>query len=168
MLLYHPFFDPEHCVFRMLRLLDRVGPVEIELPRFRVWDFYLLFPTALQNTRLPRTASRIRSLVRGMENRYEVLPDPRRAFIRLEPMQNAALAHLSAIGVISPERLVEAAVLRTDLPIPEVLASLIHQRNAENDAIMEFLTTEFLTLPLYGRSGIRVRTELFDHRYDIS
>jgi hypothetical protein len=168
MLLYHPFFDAHHCVFRMLQLLEKTGQVEVEVERFRLWDFYVLFPAALGEAQLPQGGSRgIRSLVRKLENRYEVLPDARHLFSRLEPMQTSALAHLSSIGIINAERLVEGAVLRTTLQIPEELSDLIRRRNAESSGILEFLTTTFLTLPLFGKGGVRVRTDLFDHRYDI-
>src|SRR4051812_49010515 len=127
MLLYHPFFDPYHCVFRMLRLLEKVGPTEIELPRLRVWDFYLLFPTALQDVQLPQSSRGVRSIVRAMDNRYEVLPDSRRAFMRLEPIQNAALAHLSAMNLIEAARLKNGIIVRTELPVSNELVALIRE-----------------------------------------
>jgi hypothetical protein len=168
MLLYHPFFDPYHCVFRILRLLEKVGRLEVELPRMRVWDFYLLFPTALQDVQLPRASVSVRSIVQRMENRYEVLPDYRRAFTRLEPIQSAALAHLSALNLIEAERLIAGKIIRTELGVSGELATLIRERNAAADVVMDFLVTTFLALPLHGKGGIRFRTDLFDHRYDLS
>lgn len=169
MLLYHPFFDPHHCVFRILRLLEKAGPVEIEVQRLRIWDFYLLFPTAINEAQLPKGQTAIRRVVKRMENRYESLPDSRRAFTRLEPIQSAALAHLSAIGVIDAQQLVEGKVLRTGMALPSELNELIKNRNAEATgvSILDFLTSAFLELPLYGDKGVRYRTDLFDHRYDI-
>jgi ABC-three component (ABC-3C) system Middle Component 5 len=168
MLLYHPFFDPHHCVFRILRLLNKTRDVEIEYERLRVWDFYLLFPAALQKAVLPQNTRRIRNLVQKWENRYEILPDPRRAFDRLEPIQNAALAHLASTQVIDGKKLREGKVLRTKVPIPEELTLLIGSKNEQDELLMTFLTTTFFELPLFGKGGIRTRTDLFDHRYDIS
>jgi hypothetical protein len=107
MLLYHPFFDPHHCLFRMLRLLDKVESNEVEASRLKVWDFYVLFPFALASIQLPHTERRIRSISQRQENRYEVLYDHRRAFLRLEPIQNAVLAHLLAVGLLRGERLLD-------------------------------------------------------------
>jgi hypothetical protein len=168
MLLYHPFLDAYHCCFRMLRLLEKVGNVQVEVERFRIWDFYLLFPTALQFVELPRASMRVRSIAKKLENRYEVLPDSRRAFIRLEPIQNAALAHLSSWQLIDSEQLGGGKIVRTDLQIPAELSAIIQERNSAATEILEFLVTTFLVIPLYGKGGLRLRTDLFDNRYDIS
>lgn len=150
----------------MLRLLEKVGRTEVEVARFKVWDFYVLFPFALGSIQLPQAARRIRSMAQQLENRYEVLQDHRRAFLRLEPIQNAALAHLSALGFINGDRLLDGCVARTGTPFPEPLLDLIRQRNAADEELLRFLTTTFMDLPLYGKGGVRVRTDLFDHRYD--
>lgn len=166
MLLYHPFFDAYHCTFRLLQLLEKVRSVEVETPRLRVWDFYLLFPAALQDAQLPRGSTHLRSTVQKIENRYEVLPDARRAFSRLEPIQNAALAHLAATKLINADSLKAGKVLRTELPVPDELANLVREKNAQANEVLNFLVTRFLEVPMFGRGGIRMRTDLFDNRYD--
>jgi len=166
MLLYHPFFDACHCTFRMLRLLEKIGRIEIEIARLRVWDFYLLFPTALEDAQLPRGSAGIRAIVQKTKSRYEILPDARRAFNRLEPIQSAALAHLAATRLIDADALKEGKAVRTDLLVPEELAKLLREKNARNDEILEFLVTRFLDVPIFGKGGLRMRTDLFDNRYD--
>lgn len=166
MLLYHPFFDAYHCTFRLLRLLEKLGRVEVEVSRLRVWDFYLLFPSALQDAQLPRGSTSLRSIVQKMANRYEVLPDLRRAFTRLEPIQNAALAHLAATKLISADALKSSKAVRTELPVPEDLARLVNEKNAQADEVLNFLVTRFLEVPIFGKGGLRMRTDLFDNRYD--
>ena len=166
MLLYHPFFDAYHCTFRLLKLLDKVGRREIETSRLRVWDFYLLFPTALQNVQLPRGATGLRSSVRKMKNRYESLPDARRVFSRLEPTQNAALAHLAATQLIDADLLKVGTSVRTALPVPDDLAQRIHTTTPQVEEVLTFLVTHFLDVPMFGKGGIRMRTDLFDNRYD--
>jgi hypothetical protein len=168
MLLYHPFFDVRHCVFRMLRLLEALAERDLEVQRLRIWDFYLLFPEALLRTTLPQGHSRLRKLLRGHQNRYDVMPDAKRAFARLEPIQEAALQHLAAIQLVDVARLRDGFVQRTAEAIPEELANLIHLRNAESHELIEFLTTTFFALELYGPRGVRERSDLFDHRYDLS
>ena len=167
MLLYHPFFDTHHCVFRMLRLLQKMGDIVVEMDRFRVWDFYLLFPTALDEVQLPRGATGIRKEIRKLGNRYEVIPDNRRAFSRLETIQSAALAHLASVELISSTDLKERQIRRTANALPAELFQMIQQRNSEDRVTIDFLTTTFLQLPVFGPGGLRVRTDLFDHRYDL-
>lgn len=166
MLLYHPFFDAHHCAFRMLRLLESISG-QVESERLRIWDFYLLSPSHLAEAELPRGTTGIRTIVRLMANRYDVLPNARRAFIRLEPIQVAALAHLASVGLIEAKSLKDGIVQRTALPIPEALLPLILERNQSESTVILFLTGPFLRTPLHGKGGLRTRTDLFDHRYDI-
>ncbi len=167
MLLYHPFSDPRHCVFRLLRLLEQIGSREVELQRLRIWDFYLLFPDALALVTLPRGNLALQRQLEANRNSYEVLPDVKRAFARLEPMQQAAVRHLATKDLIDPKRLRDGLVARTAIPLPGELASLIQERNTESESLIKFLTTAFFDLELYGAQGVRKRTELFDYRYDL-
>jgi len=168
MLLYHPFFDAHHCLFRMLRLLAYNPEIEVEVDRFRVWDFYLLFPSTLQDITLPQSAQRIRRFARAKQNRYEILPDVRRAFVRLKPIQDVALGHLSSAGYINPLRFAEGIITRTNQAIPQQLLDRLKTSNEADTEIVSFLTTTFLEVPLYGKGGIRYRTDLFDRRYDVA
>lgn len=167
MLLYHPFSDPRHCVFRILRLLTQIGEREVELQRLRIWDFYLLFPGALANITLPKGNIALQRKLKAEENSYDLLPDAKRAFARLEPMQQAALRHLAIKGLIDPKALQNGKIIRTNVALSSELTSLIAERNAESGLLIKFLTTAFFDLDLYGPQGVRQRTDLFDYRYDI-
>ncbi len=166
-LLYHPFSDSRHCVFRLLRLLEQIGQREVELQRLRIWDFYLLFPHALIEITLPHGNHILKKLLRSKRNSYDLMPDAKRAFARLEPVQEAAVRHLAAKELIDPKRLRDEKVARTSAVIPDELASLIRERNTESALLVQFLTTTFFDLELYGAQGVRRRTDLFDHRYDL-
>jgi len=167
MLLYHPYSDARHCVFRLLRLLEHIGTREVELQRLRIWDFYLLFPEALTLIRLPQGNTKLKRQLEAGRNSYDVMPDTKRAFARLEPMQQAAVKHLAAKGLIDAKQLSDGKVVRTGTPLPDELRSMILERNASASALVKFLTTTFFTLELYGSQGVRHRTDLFDHRYDL-
>jgi hypothetical protein len=166
-LLYHPFSDARHCVFRLLRLLEEIGQREVELQRLQIWDFYLLFPDALILATLPRGNLVLRRQLEFKRNSYDVMPDAKRAFARLEPIQQAAVRHLAVKDLIDPKQLRDGKVVRTTADLPDELASLIRERNAESALLVKFLTTTFLDIELYGAQGVRQRTDLFDHRYDI-
>lgn len=167
MLLYHPYADARHCVFRLLRLLEHISSREVELQRLRIWDFYLLFPEALAMITLPRGNAALKHQLEAGRNSYDVMPDTKRAFARLEPMQQAAVRHLAAKGLIDARQLSDGKVVRTGTPLPDELRSMIVERNATGAALVNFLTTTFFTLELYGSQGVRQRTDLFDHRYDL-
>lgn len=169
MLLYHPFFDTRHAVFRMLRLLEVIGPVEIEVQRLRILDFYLLFPTAILQKSLPRGNNRLRKELLSLvaSSSYDVIPDRKHAFARLETIQITALGHLAALNLISGQSMQSQKVLRTNEAIPQSLHDLIKDRNERQKSIVAFLTTTYLNLPLYGEGGLRERADLFNPSYDI-
>jgi hypothetical protein len=148
-------------------LLEKIGQREVELQRLRIWDFYLLFPDALTEVTLPRGNLALRRQLESNRNSYDVMPDAKRAFARLEPMQQAAVGHLATKDLIDPKRLRDGKVARTAIPIPHELTRLIEERNVEQASLIKFLTTSFFDLELYGTQGVRQRTDLFDHRYDL-
>ena len=165
MLIYHPAFDPYHCIFRVLRLLDKLPPASYELDRIRILDFYLLFPSAISEMKFPNTYRKYRKLA-GSKNKYELIRDPLRAFIQLEPFQKSGIAELAARGFISSEALSTNKVLCANKIIPDSLASAVRKANTEDAHFMELLTGPMLQIDLYGESGLRGRTKLFEYRYD--
>lgn len=168
MLLYHPFFDPHHCVFRMLRLLMLAKKRDIEIDRLRTWDFYLLFPAALDGASLPISHSKkVRSLIKKRYKRqYELLPDIRIMFQRLEPIQISALAHLATRNIIDPEKFRRNIVCYQEDGLAGELKKRVSVNNLQDRELMDFLLTAFFENPMYGKEGIRQRSDLFDCRYD--
>ncbi len=168
MILYHPFFDRYHCAFRLLRLISSVGEKPVELDRIRAWDFYLLFPLALNDAKLPASdARRIRKLVKERYNyQYEILPDLRTMMARLEPIQQSALAHLASRDLINSKELKLDRVIKGGAVLPEELQHEIEDRNTEDSDLLNVLTQTLFDVPLYGLKGIRQRSDLFDCRYD--
>lgn len=167
MLFYHPFLDPYHCSYRMLRILRTIGESEVEQERFRAFDFYLLFPHALDSARLPqKDARKIRKLLKQYDDRYELLPDQRRMFIRLAPIQNAAFRHLASLKLIDEVALNHSIVKAGESPIDGELLKSIDISNARDKEFLESLTSSFLAIPFYGENGVRSRLDLFDDRYD--
>lgn len=168
MLLYHPFFDPHHCAFRLLRLLLALKGRPIEVDRLRVWDFYLLFPRALDHASLPRShAAKIRSLLkRRYASQYEMLPDLRIMFLRLEPIQSSALAHIASRNIVEPSAYQSNMVILANQGLSSDLVSRLQASNDADAELVGFLINAFLEVPLFGKDGIRQRSDLFDCRYD--
>ncbi len=165
MLTYHPAFDLYNAMFRMLRLLRQLGDRSIEVERLRILDFYLLFPSLLRDIQMPISARKFRSRIGNEPNSYEVLPDPKRLFDRLDSYQMAAVQCLAAYSFVDPEELKQGRVKRTSRALPPELETRIEQRN-ESDFIVELLTGPLVDVDLYGKSGLKQRTDLFEHRYD--
>lgn len=165
MLTYHPAFDLYSAMFRMLRLLGKLGERSVEIERLRILDFYLLFPALLRDIQLPITARKFKAQVQSEANSYEVIPDPRRLFVRLDTYQVAAIQCLAAYSFIDPVELKLGKVKRTDRVLPQELTKRIEERN-QDDFIVELLTGPLVDVDLYGKSGLKHRTDLFEYRYD--
>ena len=165
MLIYHPAFDPYHCIFRVMRLLDKLPPASYELDRIRILDFYLLFPSAISEMKFPKKFIRYRKLA-GAKNKYDLIRDPLRVFIQLEPFQRAGISELAARGFISSEALSDNKVLAIEKAIPDSLAAALNKANEEDSDFLELLTGPMIKIDLYGESGLRGRTKLFEYRYD--
>lgn len=166
MLVYHPAFDMHHCVFRMLRLLNRLPPGEYHVERMRILDFYLLFPCQLPSFRFPRPLSRQRKTFAKRNNRYEKLTDPYRIFLRLAPFQQEAFGCLAAHGLINPTRLAESMVVRTASSLPDLLKATAEESDRLSPDVIDFLTGPLKDVDLYGKDGLKARSDLFEYRYD--
>ena len=165
MLIYHPAFDIYHGVFRMLRLLEPLPDAEIEVDRVRILDFYLLFPSLLRDVRFPIGAAKLKKHFVGLANPYENIEDPKALFMRLEPYQRAALDALSARGLIDSEMLASDKVKRVAVELPIDLKQAILARN-QGSMEIDLLTGPLFHVDLYGKSGLKDRSDLFEYRYD--
>lgn len=143
-------------------------PGVYEIDRIRILDFYLLFPGTLQHVTFPREARRYRRLIPDQQNRYERIEDTRRIFTRLEPFQMSAFRYLAARDIIDPANFLEDRVQRSKTSLPALLIEALTQANASDSGLMGLLAGPFSNLDLYGASGLRGRTHLFEHRYDPS
>ena len=167
MLVYHPAFDMHHCVFRMVRLLNRLPPGEYHIERMRILDFYLLFPCQLPKFRFPRPLMRQRKTFEGRSNQYEKLTDPYRIFLRLAPFQQEAFGCLAAHGLINPVRLAEGMVARTTTFLPARLKATAEEADSLVSDVIDLLTGPLKDIDLYGKDGLKARSDLFEYRYDL-
>ena len=167
MLIYHPAFDTYSAVFRISASLGQITRGKnTTLERIRILDFYLLFPSTLQGVTVPRNAIGLRRRVTTDINDYNKVQDPRRIFARLEPFQLSALNYLAARGIVNPDSLQNGKVERTSVSLPPEIERLVNESNEIDNDLISLLTGAFRTVDLYGSSGLKARTHLFEHRYD--
>ena len=166
MLIYHPAFDLHHCIFRMVRLLNKLPPDRYHVERMRILDFYLLFPGQIPSMRFPRYLQEQRKRFKGSAGRYERIVDPYRIFLRLEPFQTEALGSLASRGLITPSTLLEGFVERTAEEIPPKIKAAAEASDQRFPDAIDLLTGPLMGIQLYGRDGLKGRTRLFEHRYD--
>ncbi|SRR5579862_1027002 len=167
MLFYHPAFDIYHSAFRILRILDSSPKHVFEIERLRIFDFYLLFPSQISKFRFPITLLRQKRQFQN-ENPYQQIQDPKRIFFRLEPYQICALKSLAARQFIDASLFLERKISRTEKALPDGLNEALQKANKASPTIIEFLMNSLLSLDLYGKSGLKGRSDLFEYRYDIT
>lgn len=165
MLTYHPAFDLYNATFRLLRLLDPLGSRPVELERLRILDFYLLFPFLLRDIEFPASAIKYKKHFKRPASEYEHIADPKRLFMRLEPYQVAAMQSLAAYSLIDPELFKQGKIQRTSSELPSELQNTITTRNRDSIEI-QLLSGPLADIDLYGKSGLKSKSDLFEYRYD--
>lgn len=169
MLIYHPAFDAYHCVHRILVITNALS--ELELAKLRILDYYLCFPAEVASIQLPQEHTEIRKVARSIKNEYRGPVSSTRAFRDMEPIQYAAARLLAASGIFDPKELEMGNVLRTQAQLPEGLPKPQPSSPVNDDAssvVLEYILTKFSKLPLAGPGGIKQRTGLMEHRYDVA
>ena len=166
MLIYHPVFDIYHCIFRILRLLNRMPKEAHTTERIRILDFYLLFPEQLNSFSFPRGFSTLKKCLLALPPRYETFPDPRLIFNQMEAYQKAALEKLSASGLIDAAQLSNGNVLLLPSKLPADLKEALQHADQKFPELIAGLSEELSAVDLYGKSGLKHRSDLFEYRYD--
>ncbi|WP_080756058.1 ABC-three component system middle component 5 [Pseudomonas brassicacearum] len=166
MLIYHPAFDAYHCVFRMLALIGVLPELEVE--KARLLDFYLAFPSAISDIRLPSTLGHGRRLAKTYTNVYRDPLNPKAVFRDMTQIQNSALRSIAALGLIDLKQY-ERGVIRRVLSIglPKSLSESLSNYVEGNGEVMDFLSKDLAHIPLRGLNGLKHRTELLEYRYDL-
>ncbi|MEE4716908.1 ABC-three component system middle component 5 [Pseudomonas alliivorans] len=165
MLIYHPAFDAYHCVFRMMALMGSIPDLEVD--KARLLDFYLAFPSAISDIRLPSTLAHGRRLAKSLSNTYRDPLNPKAAFRDMSQIQLAALRNIAALGLIDLNGFEQGVVKRIDsVAIPESLGENLSSYLAAQAEVLKFLSNDLAQIPLRGLDGLKHRTALLEYRYD--
>ena len=153
--LWHASRDPYHCAFRLLRLSLAYGaPMEVE--RFRILDMYLLYPSLLHSSTMPREVrSEFGKLgVPQVSKIFIQLPSAASIFQDLRIYHNSAIAQLAARGIVAANSLKNRLITLVESGIPVEMSTRAGERNVEAGALMEFLVGPFSEIPLRGIGSI--------------
>lgn len=166
MLIYHPAYDAYHCVFRMLAIINSIQLLEID--KARLLDFYLIFPSAIANIRLPQNLSSGRKMSKNLKNSYRDPINSSSLFRELYQIQISALKCIAASGLIDINKFSKGVIERTEQPIPEDLLRQIGVFLANHGDVAKFILNDLSALPLNGPDGLKHRTELMEYKYDLT
>jgi hypothetical protein len=166
MLIYHPAYDAYHCVFRTLLITSTIRIIEV--PKLRILDFYFCFPAELNKVRLPKGHGEGKRIARLAQNIYHGPISTHHVFRDMEHIQNSAFRTLAASSLIDTGEFESGLVRRRDLPIPQELDDRIKREMEENLGLINYITEKLNELPLLGENGLKHRTGLMEHRYDVA
>ena len=166
---FQPALDPFHAIFRLLRMCPLVAEIgEKPVDQMRILDFYLCFPFRIGDIRLRPADRRFKKLGERYAGRtpYGEQPSDRDLFVRMKPMQLAAVDTLGSRAFLDADRLRYSWVSPTANALPPAVQLRVEQINREEADLMEFLGILATQYILSGTDGLKSRTNLMEHRYD--
>lgn len=168
-LTYNEAFDPYHAIFRFMRLRQACdNGAKTSFDKFRILDFYLLFPFRIQGISLFSEDLGWRSISKSYQWMlpYGGMPGDRVVFARMEPFQRAAASSLVKSGHLALEEWKHEQVRFSQANVPSNLAKRVSDSNDRMQDITGILCELLDRYPLCGKHGLKDRTKLMEHRYD--
>ncbi|NEJ74530.1 hypothetical protein GR197_29060 [Rhizobium phaseoli] len=166
---YNEAFDPYHAIFRYFRLYFGCGLREpVPFDKFRILDFYLLYPFRLQNLQFFSDDTTWRSVSKGYARLrpYGELPDDHSLFDRMAPFQKTAAESMARAGVIHNEAWEKNQVSFAGEKLGTEIESRCAELNASMADFISILCQINRRYDLYGRDGLKARSKLLEYRYD--
>jgi hypothetical protein len=168
---YEPAYDVFHCTFRMLRLRSFID-ASARKPKeyYRILDFFMLFPEQLSHVRFKNEHRRLRSQVKSIGTRpsYGRKPESLLLLDRMRPFQEAAMRALAERSFIEREAFDDGWFTKTRKPLPRELEFRVLERNTNEKDLISILRMLLEQYDLNGEGGLKARTGLMDHTYDIA
>lgn len=167
MLMYHPAQDANHCVFRALLLLEHTVHEYIDLERYRLLDFYILFPHLLKKINpLPNQLRSYKKILSEIPDSFETMQNTKRVMHELEPLQTAAIHNLLAKQLIDIDSFKAKKLKRTSEEIPHPINLTIRSFELAQKEWFRMVANELPLINFNGDKGLKKRTGLMEFRYD--
>jgi hypothetical protein len=167
MLIYHPIYDINHAIYRILLLLETSVHRSFHWEQIKLLDFYLLFPHLLKDIRpLPASLAVYRKMIDAIPSPYELVPNKKRAFYEVGNLQNTAVHNLIAKELIDVDSFQRNVVRRTEKLLPYDILQFITNDELQNESWYKIVIDELPSLPFHGKDGLKARSGLLEYRYD--
>ena len=168
MLMYHPAFDANHCLYRIVSILRATDDALISWPLLRILDFYYLFPSQLKNIKpWPREIQKLKAKAMKIPDQFEDLTNPARTFFELQPFQKTAILELISKGVLSKSSFDKGIIKLEPETLPSAYRTLLDTDDfLKSDAFM-VITKGLPSAKFNGSSGLKSRSGLMEYIYDI-
>lgn len=165
MLIYDPSQDPYHSAVRILAIL-RANPQGMPTDTVRIADFYLAYPSALEDFRFPSQFRKMRTLAKKYQTPYRRPALGWVTFERMRPIFIAAVSGLVAAKYVTAEAVKVGRLIPLLQNVPADLNKACGSYLERYSGIRSFISAELASLPLLGNEGLKARSNLLEHRYD--
>ncbi len=168
MLIYHPIYDLNHSLFRVLMILEISDNDEINLDLFRIIDFYTLFPHLIKEIKpFPSELRQYKKFINNIPEPYERIGNVKRVMFELEAVQTTALQNLLAKGFIDLEAFKLKKIRRSNISLPSAIIDEVYSNNVATSEWFKMLVNGFCDINVKGKAGLKSRTGLMEFRYDL-
>lgn len=167
---YQPSLDPFHAMFRILRAIPVYrANLEISVDHARILDFYMVFPFRIEYIRLRPEHRKYKRLAQAYAHSkpYGEQPEDSALFERMNAMQTAAMETLASNEYLDAARLRASWLRPNDLAPPPALQARLDELNSQQSDLIEFLSVLASEYSVAGVNGLKHRTSLMEHRYDV-
>ncbi|EKE74962.1 ABC-three component system middle component 5 [Gallaecimonas xiamenensis] len=167
MLMYHPAFDANHCLYRVVSILRATSDTKVSWQLLRMLDFYYLFPSQLKNIKpWPRDIGKLKALVMKIPDQFEDLTNPARTFFELETFQKTATLELIAKGVLSKAAFDKGIMELEPDSLPSAYIALLDTDDFLKSDAFEVITKGLPSTKFSGSNGLKFRSGLMEYIYD--
>lgn len=168
MLIYHPVHDVNHCVYRILLILEKSVHEQVDVELYRLQDFYFLFPHLLKHIQpFPKELSAYKRLIKKIPEPFELLTNTKRIIHDLESLQTVAIHNLLAKNLLEMSAFKNKKLMRTEIKLPKSLAASISEDRAVAEDWFKMIVNDFPNVSFSGKNGLKKRTGLMEYRYDM-
>ncbi|WP_299249477.1 ABC-three component system middle component 5 [uncultured Aquimarina sp.] len=156
MIIYHPLTDVYHSINRGLILFNHFSNMEMD--RYSIYDYFLLFPQDLRKVSLPNEFRGFKKI--KFQNKYNLVKNSKNTFKRLKEIQNITVSSLIMYGAIEADDFNEKGILTVKNKIN------FDQTPSEMDKkVIELIDKYFNNITL---RELKERTKLTEYRYEHS
>lgn len=168
MLIYHPAYDANHCLYRLLAILRSTTEFSLTWDQLRVLDYYYLFPSQLKNIQpWPSNIKEFKPKLKYIPEQFEDINNPARVLYDLQVFQKTAALELIAKGIIS-KRDFEIGLLKVDSDLlPGGYTKLVEDDLFLKSDSFEIITKALPKVEFNGASGLKKRSGLMEYIYDV-
>lgn len=166
--MYHPAQDINHCVYRVLLILESTEHQSLSIDIYRLMDFYTVFPYLLKSIKpLPTPINKHRKKFADIQEPFESLKNVTRIMHELEILQTVAFQNLLAKDFLCKESFDKGILKRSSTQLPSQMKISLESARLVNQTWFSVIVNEFPKAKFVGKSGIKARTGLMEFKYDV-